>query len=169
MSRVLLLTSMVGLLVVSSTGCTIRPLHRQEVFNDRTLFQGFAPKPDMPIHVQVYDANIRDWVTIDTVFSMRFPLRNRSLGQEVIDAFAGQWDGNFYFWDAGLVRIPQRYWHQQIGLKVAYARVIMDGGQPLASYSSTPNLHADPVQEFSDHGAYNFGDGFGVMALYQRD
>ena len=141
-----------ALLAVANSGCVLEPINWGEIRNDTTRFYGFFPEPDSEILVQALNPETVEWETI---------ARTRSTNRGIRTGFAPFAGSDaFYYWDAGDVRIPERYWSWVDNRDYrCYVRVVMPNtGHVLPSYSEKPNLFADPIDEWIEKGNRDFSD-----------
>jgi hypothetical protein len=160
----LLITLPLIVFTAFQVGCVVEPLNFHRVnLNDRedgfdpqiTRFSGWVPFANEPLEVQAYDFRRDSWKTI---------ARTRSGGWGVSTGFAPfqaeTGSDKFYYWNAGEVQIPERYWEWlDLSDSMCQVRVVMSNtGQVLPSYDERPNLFANPIDEWIEKGNRNFSD-----------
>ncbi len=155
------------------TGCVVEPLNQHWVNQhdledgfDRqiTKFSGWVPIPNENLEVQAYDFRRDSWEVI---------ARARSWGWGVSNEFspfeAQTGSDKFYYWNAGNVQIPERFWQWvDRSQSMCDVRVVISNtGQVLPSYNEKPNLFADPIDEWVEKGNRHFSDRI-ILSTWDR-
>jgi hypothetical protein len=148
-----------ALVAVANSGCVLEPLNEGEIRNHVTNVRGYFPHPSEDIFVEAWNWQTQRWDTIGHAQSAPWFWGIRT----GFAPFPGS--DSFYYWGTTVVVPANYFWRgDQIisgrrvdpdDLRRPYCvlRAIHRDGQVLASYDEMPDLGADPVQEWMQHGS----------------